>query len=137
MTTTLSSEQMKAIVRRHFDDFVNNQRPEVIRVNMAPSFVDHDGPQQRAVGIDEDEAMMRRMYELMPGLEVRIEDLVAEGDMVVCRNVWRWESQADGTPMEFRGFVQWRFEGDKIAERWATVTPPGPATSDLSAEIGG
>jgi hypothetical protein len=25
--------------------------------------------------------------------------------------------------MQFRGFVLWRFEGDKIAERWATVTP--------------
>jgi hypothetical protein len=26
--------------------------------------------------------------------------------------------------MEFHGFVEWRFEGIKIAERWATVTPP-------------
>jgi hypothetical protein len=26
--------------------------------------------------------------------------------------------------MQFHGFVQWRFEGDKIAERWATVTAP-------------
>jgi hypothetical protein len=26
--------------------------------------------------------------------------------------------------MQFHGFVLWRFEGDKIAERWATVTPP-------------
>jgi hypothetical protein len=22
------------------------------------------------------------------------------------------------------GFVLWRFEGEKITERWATVTPP-------------
>ena len=26
--------------------------------------------------------------------------------------------------MQFDGFVLWRFEGDKIAERWATVTQP-------------
>jgi hypothetical protein len=26
--------------------------------------------------------------------------------------------------MEFHGFVEWRFEGNRIAERWATVTPP-------------
>jgi hypothetical protein len=26
--------------------------------------------------------------------------------------------------MQFHGFVLWRFEGSKIAERWATVTPP-------------
>jgi hypothetical protein len=24
--------------------------------------------------------------------------------------------------MEFHGFVEWRFEGDKLAERWASVT---------------
>jgi hypothetical protein len=26
--------------------------------------------------------------------------------------------------MEFHGFVLWRFDGGKIAERWATVTQP-------------
>jgi hypothetical protein len=31
--------------------------------------------------------------------------------------------------MRFEGFVPWRFEGDKIAERWATVTQPAEATS--------
>jgi hypothetical protein len=29
-----------------------------------------------------------------------------------------------GKKMQFHGFVLWRFEGDKIAERWATVTQP-------------
>ena len=31
---------------------------------------------------------------------------------------------ASGKKMQFHGFVLWRFEGDKIAERWATVTMP-------------
>jgi len=31
--------------------------------------------------------------------------------------------------MEFHGFVLWRFEGEKIAERWATVTSPSEGTS--------
>jgi hypothetical protein len=30
--------------------------------------------------------------------------------------------------MEFHGFVEWRFEGEKIAERWATVTQPTDVT---------
>jgi predicted ester cyclase len=116
---------MKAFVRRHFDDFVNNQRAEVIRENMAPDFLDHNGPGDRAVGIAEDEQMMLGMYERMPDIKVTIEDMVAEGDRVVCRNVWRWNDEG-GNAMEFRGFVEWRFEGDKIAERWATVTSPQP-----------
>ena len=37
---------------------------------------------------------------------------------------WRGTSARTGKPMEFHGFVLWRLEGGKIAERWATVTPP-------------
>jgi hypothetical protein len=42
--TDFSPEEMKAFVRRHFEDFVNNQRAEVIRENMAADFLDHNGP---------------------------------------------------------------------------------------------
>jgi len=127
VATGLTPEEMKAIVRRHFEDFVNNQRAEVIRENMAPDFLDHNGPGDREVGIAEDEQMMLGMYERMPGINVTIEDMVAEGDKVVCRNVWRWKDEG-GSAMKFRGFVAWRFEGDKIAERWATVTKPERVT---------
>ena len=56
----------------------------------------------------------------MPDLRLTIEEMVAEGDKVVCRNTWRW-TDPSGQKMQFHGFVLWRFEGDKIAERWATV----------------
>ena len=64
-----------------------------------------------------------------------IKDLVAEGDKVVCRNVWNWTDTVTGKNMQFHGFVMWRFEGDRIAERWATVTPPaeGDAWTDVQA----
>ena len=128
MSTDLTPDEMKAFVRRHFEDFVNNKQAEVIRENMTPDFVDHDGPDGKEVGIAEDEQMMRGMYERMPTMKITIEDMVAEGDKVVCRNVWRWTGE-DGSAMEFRGFVEWRFEGDRIAERWATVTSPRPVAS--------
>lgn len=124
MATHLTTDEMKALVRQHFNDFVNNKQAEVIRRNMTAGFLDHDGPGGKPVGAAEDEAMMRGMYDGMPGLRVTIDGMIAEGDRVVCRNVWRWNDATSGAPMEFRGFVEWRFEGDKIAERWATVTPP-------------
>ena len=31
--------------------------------------------------------------------------------------------------MQFHGFVLWRFQDGKIAERWATVTPPAEEAS--------
>jgi len=120
-------EQMKASVSSHFEEFVNRRNAAVIRHNMTPDFHDHDGPGGKPAGVDGDEQMMIAMYQSMPDLRVTIEDMIAEGDKVMCRNVWRWTDPASSRKMQFHGFVLWRFEGKQIAERWATVTPPAEA----------
>ena len=129
MATTLTLEQMKQLVREHFDDFVNKRNAAVIHKNMTPNFYDHDGPGGKPADANIDEQMMVNMYAAMPGLNLNIEDIIAEGDKVVCRNIWRWTDPKSGKQMQFHGFVLWRFEGDKIAERWATVTPPSEGSS--------
>ena len=75
------------------------------------------------------------MYQAMPDLHVTIEEMIAEGDKVVCRNIWRW-TDASGRKMQFHGFVLWRFDNEKIAERCATVTSPseGNAWTAVSLE---
>lgn len=128
MATSLNPEEMKQKVRDHFEDFVNRRKPEVIRTNMTPDFIDHDGPGGKPAGVEGDEKMMRAMYDAMPDLKLSIEEMVADGDRVVCRNIWRWSDKSTGKKMQFHGFVMWRFEGDKIAERWATVTAPAEGT---------
>ena len=124
MATHLSPTEMKQRVADHFEDFVNKRNASVIHANMSEDFYDHDGPGGKPAGVAADEQMMLRMYDLMPDVHLTIEQMVAEGDTVVCRNIWRWTDPASHKRMQFHGFVQWRFEGDKIAERWATVTPP-------------
>ncbi len=128
MATSLSTTEMKARVRKHFEDFVNNQRAEVIHDNMTADFLDHDGPGGKPTGAAADEAMMRGMYRVFPDLHITIEEMIAEGDRVVCRNRWEGTNATTGRRIEFHGFVEWRFEGDRIAERWATVTAPAEMT---------
>lgn len=133
MATSLTLQQMKEFVRTHFEDFVNRRKADVIRTNMTPDFADHDGPGGKPTGVDGDEQMMLGMYKSMPDLKVTIEDMLAEGDKVMCRNIWRWTDLSSGKPMQMRGFVLWRFEGAKIAERWATVTPPAEGSQSTRA----
>lgn len=128
MPTQLTLAQMKEIVWNHFEDFVNRQNAAVIRKNMTEDFLDHDGPLGTPTDVAGDEEMMLRMYKAMPDLCVTIEDMIAEGDRVVCRNIWRW-TDGSGKKMQFHGFVLWRFEGNRIAERWATVTTPAEGHS--------
>jgi predicted ester cyclase len=129
MSTRLTPDQMKECVRNHFEDFVNKRNAAVIHTNMTPDFYDHDGPGGQPAGVDVDEEMMVAMYQSMPDIRITVEEMVAEGDKVVCRNIWRWTDTGSGKKMQFHGFVMWRFEGDKIAERWATVTPPAEGTA--------
>jgi predicted ester cyclase len=135
MATKLSLTQMKQLVSSHFEDFVNRRMAEVIRTNMTPDFYDHDGPGGEAAGVERDEQMMVDMYKAMPDLHLTIEDMIAEGDKVMCRNIWRLTDAASGKTMQFHGFVLWRFEGDKIAERWATVTLPAEGTSWTKTQL--
>jgi predicted ester cyclase len=72
--------------------------------------------------------MMEAMYQIFPDIQVTIEDMVAEGDKVVCVNTWRGTNAQTGKRMEFHGFVLWRLKDGKIAERWATVTTPAEVT---------
>ena len=124
MATNLTLDQMKQFVRDHFEDFVNKRNAAVIHKNMTVDFYDHDGPGGRPTGVAGDEQMMLAMHRSMPDLHLTIEDMIAEGDKVMCRNVWRFTDIASRKKMQFRGFVLWRFDGGKIAERWAAVTPP-------------
>jgi predicted ester cyclase len=110
VATKLTLDQMKKFVREHFVDFVKQRNAAVIGKNMTPDFYDHDGPGGKRTGLDGDEQMMIVMYKSMPDLHVTIEDMIAEGDKVMCRNVWRWTDTASGQKMQFHGFVFWRFE---------------------------
>jgi predicted ester cyclase len=124
--TKLTTDQMKQVVRQHFEDLVNQRIATVIPQNMTSDLYEHDERGGKLTDVAGDQRMMLAMYEKMPDLLLTIEDMIAEDDKVICRNVWRWTDPGSGQKMRLHGFVLWRFEGDRVAERLATVTSPAP-----------
>jgi hypothetical protein len=57
-------------------------------------------PGGKPTGSDGDEQMMLNMCKAMPDLHLAIEDMIAEGDKVVCRKLWRWTGPS-GKKMQF------------------------------------
>lgn len=110
----------KAFVHRHFEEFVNRKNHDVVLETLSADFVDHDGPGGKPTDREGDRRMMIAMHEQIPDLHVTIEDIIAEDDKVVCRNVWRG-TDVGGRAIEFKGIVIWRLAGGKIVERWASV----------------
>jgi len=117
-------EEMKAFVRKHFDDFVNRKLSDVALKNFSEDFLDHDEPGGAVIGPLAAKTMMEHACQIWPDLYVEVEDILAEGDKVMVRNLWMATEKAGGRKISFRGFVLWRFANRKIVERWATLTPP-------------
>jgi predicted ester cyclase len=92
--------------------------------NFSDDFLDHDEPGGAAVGPLAAKNMMEAVYQRWPDLQVSVEDILAEGDKVMVRNIWTATDKSTGRRISFHGFVLWRFANRKIVERWATLTSP-------------
>jgi predicted ester cyclase len=126
--TGMSLEEMKTFIRDHFEQFVNRKNLAVADVNFAAGFVDHgaDVPPGTQPGPAGAKQYVGNALKRFPDMTVTIEDIIAEGDRVVVRNVWRATDPVTGRRIQFAGIVIWRIAHKQIAERWAYLESPKP-----------
>ncbi len=124
----MSLEYNKMIVRRQFEELINNRNLAVLDTDMAERFIDHEAPPTQPPGPEGVKQWIKRLHQDVPDLHVTIEDIVAEGDKVVVRNTWRGTHTGPfmgmaptGKRFELKGMVLWRLADGKLMERWATL----------------
>ena len=123
----MSTETNKKLVRRFYDEVLNDRRPEAIDELALADYTEHDplpGQRDGLVGL-KDRATM-----LIEGLAstYAVEDVIAEGDRVVVRwtNSGRHSGPFLGIPPTGRSFTMagidiYRIENDHLAEHWHVV----------------
>ena len=124
--TGFTLQEMKQFVRDHFEEFVNRKNPDIADVNLAPEFVDHgaDVPPGLPPGPAGAKQYVGGAQKRVADLHVTIQDLIAEGDKVVVRNLWSGTETATKRKIEFGGIVIWRIAHRQLVERWAYLEPP-------------
>ncbi|MBV9671559.1 MAG: ester cyclase [Verrucomicrobia bacterium] len=124
----MSIEQNKAFVPSHFEEFVNQKKPEIADTNFAQTYCEHgsDAPADAPAGPSGPKNYLKAAFMRYPDLRVTIEDIVAEGDKVVVRNRWEGTDSSSETRVQFSGIVIWRLVEGKLAERWAYLQTPQP-----------
>ncbi|QJW96805.1 ester cyclase [Frigoriglobus tundricola] len=124
-----TTEEAKAFVRNHFEQFVNRKNIAIGTVNFSPDFIDHgaDVPPGTPPGPAGAMQYVGNALKHFPDMHVTIEDIIAEGDKVVVRNVWTATDPQLQKPISFRGIVIWRIAHRQLAERWAFLEPPRPS----------
>ncbi|HZO73002.1 MAG TPA: ester cyclase [Ktedonobacteraceae bacterium] len=77
----------KAIIRRLFDEALNQRHLELLDELFSADFVDHSTPQQRP-GPEGVKDFFVEVHLHFPDIKVTIEDMIAEGNRVVVRTLW-------------------------------------------------
>lgn len=119
----MTADENAALIRRAFDEAVNRSEFAVVRERFAPDMVNHG--RDRADG--HPEFADREAIELwimdrratFPDLQVRIEALVARGDLVATRERWSGTHVRTGGQIRGTVFHFFRFDGGLVVEEWS------------------
>jgi steroid delta-isomerase-like uncharacterized protein len=122
----MSSEDNKAIVRRFYEEVLNEKRLDRADELVAQDYLDHDAVPGQGPGLEGAKQQRWAMYfAAIPDLHATIDDMVAEGDKVVVRYTAEGTQlgQLPGIPptgKRFRtsGISVYRLAEGKLAEQW-------------------
>lgn len=121
----MSTEELKAIVRRDVEEFWNARNLAKVDEFFAPIYVNHEpnAPQVRDLAAFKQYAAA--LFAAFPDLHVTIEDMVAEGDQVAKRYSITGTHRGEwlglpptGKPATITGITIYRIADGKIVECW-------------------
>src|ERR1043165_4538088 len=115
----------KAVARSFFEDVLDTGKLENYSKSHAPDFVAH-AEGGRLASLEEDMSAAREQRKAMPDMRVKVNHIVAEGDMVSV--YWTasgtntapgWGIPATGKSVTVNGMTFFRFAGGLIQEEWS------------------
>jgi len=143
----MSTEDNKAVVRRFYEEVMNQKKRAVLDEVFDLNVVDHFAPPGTPGGLEGARQTLGMFLSAFPDLHFTVEDLIAEGDKVVARATLSGTQQgtfmgipATGKHVTITGIDINRFEGGKSVEHWVemdtlglmqqlgVIPPPGPTS---------
>jgi predicted ester cyclase len=126
--STIGPDANKALVSRHYEDFINRGDLGAADRDLRPDFIDHAAPPGTPPGPESAKSWITMVRTGLPNIQVREELSIASGDMVGVLACWRgthsgpfFGIEPTGRAVEMRGIVLWRVAEGQLAERWAVL----------------
>lgn len=120
------TEQNKSTVRRLIEEIVNKGNYSLINQLVDTNYIGHDPTLPRDLkGPENLQKNLQELRTAFPDINIKIEDLVAEGDKVICR--WTGTGTHKGeylglSPTNKKstvlGFQEFRLSNGKVVEDW-------------------
>jgi predicted SnoaL-like aldol condensation-catalyzing enzyme len=112
-------EANKALVRRVFEDVINNGRIGGIAELYTPAFLDPARAARRFPPLAGMPVPLAEFRAAGPEIVATVEDMVAEGDLVATRIAWRGPHPPAGTHIEGQTLHLSRIFNGRIVEEWS------------------
>ena len=124
----MSAEENKAIVRRIFEDIINNRDMNVVDELFATNYVFHGPSGQELHGPDAFKQIISQPHTAYPDFHITAEDMIVEGDKVVCRFTSQGTHKGmlrgiapTNKQVKVTGIVIYRIVDGKIVEHWENM----------------
>jgi len=143
----MSTEENKAVVRRFYEEVVNQKKRAALDEVFDPNLVDHFAPPGTPGGLEGARQTFDMFLTAFPDLHFTVEDLIAEGDGVAARVTMSGTQHGafmgvppTGKHVTMTGIDINRFVGGKSVEHWVemdalgmmqqlgVIPPPGPTS---------
>ena len=128
----MSTEENKAVVRRFYEEVVNQKKRAVLDEVFDLNLVDHFAPPGTPGGLEGARQTLGMFLSAFPDLHFTVEDLIAEGDEVVARVTMSGTQQGafmgippTGKHVTITGIDINRFVGGKSVEHWVEMDTLG------------
>jgi predicted ester cyclase len=121
----MSTEENKAIIRRLFEEGVNQNKLSVLDELIAPDFVNYDAPPGTPRGPQGMRLLGAMFRTAFPDLHVTFEQELADGDYVIHRGYITGTHQGEfqgipptGKQVKMKSIDIWRIANGKAVENW-------------------
>ncbi len=115
----MTINENKQVVLRLFGEVFNQQSLSVIDELYDSSVVDHSAFPDQVPGIEGIKSAIKGFFGIFDNLKITVEDVIAEDDKVVTREIWRGTHKLSGKAAEGTVIHIFRIRDGKIADEWS------------------
>jgi predicted SnoaL-like aldol condensation-catalyzing enzyme len=116
---TSTTEKNKELIKRVYSDMANKRNYDLIDSFFAPNIFDHGalpGQEQGRVGFKK---AVTEFFGMFSSMEIKPEEIIAEGDMVATRESWRVTMASTKKELTGETMHNFRIKDGMITDEWS------------------
>ena len=127
----MPADKNKEIIRKIFEDGMNNRNLSVFEEYVSPQYVNHGIPGHQP-GVEGFKEIINQFTEAFPDMKITQDEIIADGDSVATRGSWTGTNKgsfmgmpATGKQVNVQYMDFWKLKDGKCVENWVQMDTAG------------